>query len=209
MFETDIERYYRETFLTHGDSPKGVDWKDEASQHLRFSRILNLIPAIAANDPLSVLDVGCGTGAIIPLLRARFGQSICYTGIDFVAEMARCAREKYPDCQFHVGGLDVVSGNFDIVLASGIFNVKQSADESAWREFMWSSVDAFYNRSNVACIFNVLTSHVDFRIDRLYYSNAMEMFEHCVPRLTRHAKIDHAYPLYEYTMVLYKRPQLD
>jgi SAM-dependent methyltransferase len=203
-FRRDIERYYRDTLQRHGDCAKGVDWKDDASRLLRLNRILDLFP----EGPIaSVLDVGCGTGALVEPLRARYRAETRYFGIDFVHEMVDAARVKHPRETFLVGGLEAVPERCDVVCASGVFNVRQNADEAAWAKFVFNSVEQMFGHCERACIFNILTSVVDWRIDRLYYSDVAEMWAWCVPRLTRHARLDHSYPLFEYTLALYRQPQ--
>ena len=40
---TEVEAYYTEKVLKFGATPKGVDWRDEASQLLRFKQLMKLI----------------------------------------------------------------------------------------------------------------------------------------------------------------------
>ena len=38
-----ILEYFREKIAKYGANPKGVDWKDEHSQNLRFEQLLKII----------------------------------------------------------------------------------------------------------------------------------------------------------------------
>ena len=54
--KSQIEQYYTDRIQKFGSNPKGVDWKDEHSQNLRFTQLLRVID----NDKLVILnDLGC------------------------------------------------------------------------------------------------------------------------------------------------------
>lgn len=200
----EIERYYRTTWESFGDTARGVDWKDESSRRLRFDRILDLFPRQRIE---SILDVGCGPGAFLDVARERFDYPVSYTGVDLVVAMIQAAREKHPHGTFVAGDLAEVKGTYDVVVASGIFNVRQAVAEAEWRSYVDATVEAMFARARFACVFNILTSAVDWRIDRLFYCNPADMISSYLPRLTRHIRLDHSYPLYEYTLALYREPQ--
>src|SRR5215469_10390721 len=104
--------YYHRSFEQHGDTPKGVDWKDSASQHLRFRQLLK---DLAIDSPFTVLDVGCGTGALVDFLAEQTPASFRYHGIDFVALMIARASDKYrkkSHVHFSVNGLSEISEKY-------------------------------------------------------------------------------------------------
>ena len=73
----------------------------------------------------SVLDVGCGTGAVIELLHEKHPDAR-YTGLDLTPEMIAVARnKKLSDCDFVVGdaeNLPFADKSFDAVITSNSFH---------------------------------------------------------------------------------------
>jgi trans-aconitate methyltransferase len=54
-------------------------------------------------QPESILDIGTGTGAIIPILRSRYPDTRVYS-IDLATEMLFRARQRVPTAEFDPGG---------------------------------------------------------------------------------------------------------
>jgi cyclopropane fatty-acyl-phospholipid synthase-like methyltransferase len=204
--ERATEDYYRETLLRHGDTARGVDWKSSQDQGERFDRILDLA-RLSRGD--TILDVGCGTGALWAHLKERHpDQDLRYTGLDLVREMIEAARLKFgpSECSFVQDNLHHLEGTFDHVVASGIFNVRQGVDETIWEEYILQTLQAMFDRSKKSMVFNILTGYVDFRVDKLYYCDPRWMMDQCVRRFSRRVLLDHSYPLYEYTLAVYRVP---
>ena len=75
------------------------------------------LSAVARRVPFGarVLDVGIGWGEIIPMILSRGNSS--YTGVDFSEKIVAEVSKKFPKCNLIVGGLEGVSGLFDVVMA--------------------------------------------------------------------------------------------
>ena len=58
---------------------------------------VKVIPLFGLQEGEVVLDAGCGTGGLIPLLLKEVGRSGCVYGLDLSQEMLRIAREKHYD----------------------------------------------------------------------------------------------------------------
>ena len=92
-------RYYGEKLRQFGAVPRGVDWKSEESQRLRFVQLLRLIDE---REMASVNDYGCGYGALSDYLRAR-GFRGRYVGFDVAKPMiAAAATQPRRECVVHV-----------------------------------------------------------------------------------------------------------
>jgi SAM-dependent methyltransferase len=116
----------------HGETARGVDWNSASSQILRFERLLTLVGG--ARD-FSLLDWGCGYGALLDHLRET-GVACRYTGFDLSEEMVARARGRHgASASFTVE--ESTLAPHDYVVASGVFNVKLQAAEaecrSTWR----------------------------------------------------------------------------
>lgn len=74
---------------------------------------------------LSILDVGCGTGALYHALKNKYAD-LKYVGIDIAENMLNRARELNPDCRWVEGnflddGLLDSDLMFDLTFATGVF----------------------------------------------------------------------------------------
>jgi cyclopropane fatty-acyl-phospholipid synthase-like methyltransferase len=211
MSETrsQIAEYYGRVFAAHGDTPRGMDWNSEEAQMLRFDKLLQHLPVEGA----SMLDVGCGTGELYGLIRERRLGLAAYHGIDFVEPMVETARRKFPDegkATFSVGGLESLGDRrFDLVVASGIFNVKQEVSAASWEAHVRDTLRAMYERADRAVAFNVLTgfSDPDRRAAHLYYADPGSLMAFCRAELSRFMLVDHGYKFFEFTAVVYRNPE--
>lgn len=86
-----LKSHYSSTFALHGESPQGVDW----GTNLEFVRGRHraILELIESENQFSILDVGCGYGALLETLEAR-GMKAVYTGIDVVADMIFSAKAR-------------------------------------------------------------------------------------------------------------------
>jgi hypothetical protein len=56
-----VNNYYTSKLEEHGNSHWGVDWNSVESQEWRFQQLTKLLPL---ESKLSVIDYGCGYGAL-------------------------------------------------------------------------------------------------------------------------------------------------
>ncbi|MGC3987003.1 MAG: class I SAM-dependent methyltransferase [Pseudorhodoferax sp.] len=202
----DVARYYAEKLAAHGESPRGVDWNGEEGQVLRFAQLCKLIPE-GTND-VSLLDLGCGYGAMLDYLRMRLDR-VAYHGIDVSEEMVRAAEAHHAahsDAQFSV---DVPPGmRVDYSMASGIFNVRLHHSDAAWQAHLHSTLDLLDRCSRKGFAFNCLTSYSDEDRKRsdLYYADPCGLFDLCKRRYAKDVALLHDYGLYEFTILVRKAP---
>ncbi len=83
---------------------------------------LRAIAAAAAVGPSSsVLDVGVGTGALLPYYLERGVREAAITGVDLSARMLDHARARYPAATFVHADVVDVDGSFDAVVFNSVF----------------------------------------------------------------------------------------
>jgi len=200
-----LKEHYEATFRVNGPTSQGVDWGgDKSKLELRYEKMLAVI---SAGDSPSILDVGCGFGGLLSYANSK-GIKLDYTGIDVAVNMIQWARDNYPDVEFICGDvLEIEFGRrFDYVICNGILTQKLDVPGTTMDQFAGRLIRRMFEMCNIGVALNVMTTKVNFFSNNLYYRNPAELFSWCLSEITPHLKIDHAYPLYEYTLYLYRKP---
>ena len=193
--------YYEGKLRAHGATPAGVDWNSQESQELRFALLAHLWRDQA---DASILDYGCGYAALADYLRAR-GHRGSYIGFDVSEAMAEAAHARtapLTDCRVTAQRESLQPA--DYAVASGVFNVKQQADEDAWRGYMWETIADLAALGTRGFAFNALTSYsdADKRRPDLFYADPLQAFDRCKRTYSRFVTLLHDYPLYEFTIIV-------
>lgn len=191
--------YYDGKLAEHGPTARGVDWNTEESQHLRFRELARLIDDADA----SVLDYGCGYGALRGYLRSH-GHRGPYTGFDISERMLEAARAQTSDPAARFESVRAALEPSAFTLVSGIFNVKQGADDDTWHRYLMETIADLAAVSTRGFAFNALSrySDPDRRRPDLYYADPLEMFDHCKRHISRCVSLLHDTPLYEFTILV-------
>jgi SAM-dependent methyltransferase len=193
---------YAERLSRLGPVVQALGWRDDAQQELRFSVLAEGMPALAHG--VSVLDIGCGFGDFYTFLRAR-GHDVRYVGCDLSPDVLAVARTRHPGVTFDER--DVLQDpyparSFDYVCMSGIFNHVIS-DNDGFLHAMLATAFAACTKGVAA---NMTTDFVDYQDANLHYFNPESVFRHA-RSLTRRLALRHDYPLYEFTLFLYRDDQ--
>jgi SAM-dependent methyltransferase len=201
---TDVANYYSEKLAQHGETPRGVDWNGEEGQVLRFEQLCRLTQGMEAG--FSVNDLGCGYGALLDYLGARY-QSFSYLGIDVSADMIRSALTRHKavrNARFIAAAEPDMPADYGV--ASGIFNVRLGRTDAEWLEYLEKTLDILDNTSQRGFAFNCLTSYSDEEKKReyLYYADPCRIFDLCKRRYSRQVALLHDYGLYEFTILVRK-----
>jgi SAM-dependent methyltransferase len=201
MSLAQVGRYYSEKLAAHGASPRGVDWNGAESQRLRFDQLLRVCEG---REQFSINDIGCGYGALFDYLAPK---PVDYLGVDISPAMIAKAEELHrgrPGCRFLAGErADRVA---DFAVASGIFNVKLSTANAAWRSHVVETLEVISVGSRRGFAFNCLTKYSDAALmkDYLFYADPCELFDFCKTRFSRNVALLHDYGLYEFTILVRK-----
>lgn len=199
-----VSRYYADRLASHGATPRGVDWNGAESQELRFRQFLRL-PGL--RDAESLIDLGCGYGALLRFLRAA-GFRGSYLGVDLAAEMVASATAAHAadrSARFVVGGAPPETAEF--VVASGIFNVRVDVPDADWHAHMREVIARMAARSRSGLAYNCLTTYSDppLRRPHLYYGDPAHWFDHAKREIAPNVALLHDYGLYEFTLLIDKR----
>ena len=199
----EVGRYYSEKLGAHGASALGVDWNSAESQRLRFDQVLRVCGAEAQ---FSLNDLGCGYGALYDHLRS-LGRRCDYLGVDVSAAMVEKAvalHRGQAGCRFIAG--ERADRAADYSVACGIFSVRLSAGDAAWRQHVLRTLEAMDAGSRRGFAFNCLTKYSDAgrMRDYLHYADPGELFDYCKTRFSRDVALLHDYGLYEFTIIVRK-----
>jgi len=198
---TSINNYYTNKVITHGATPKGVDWNGEESQFIRFAQLSKII----SQDNFSINDIDCGYGKYTEYLVQHYRDFI-YNGYDLSSEMIENAKKLYPNSNFlTIAKLENIEKS-DYSIASGIFSVKMEHNEAEWLSYILSTLEQMNEKSLRGFSFNMLTKYSDkeYMRDDLYYADPLFIFDYCKRNFSKEIALLHDYGLYEFTILVRK-----
>ena len=192
-----------ETFSKYGPTPMGTYQNNTETQYLRFEKLIRNIKSYIIGG--SIHDVGTG---ICDLHKYLLSQNInhIYSGTDIVQEMIDYSLKNYPDIKLYNRDLISVSDeSYDFLVLSGTMNNVHELDKKIWEEYCYSLIMKMFSMCTKGIVFNFLTSYNTFTHDDLLYFDPCKMLDFCIKNLSRFVVVDHAYPLYEVTITVYKK----
>lgn len=202
-----MREHHTEVFLKYGTTPKGVDWgAKEADTLLRYDKMLEVIRPEDRTRRVKLLDVGCGYGGLLDRIHVR-GLDIEYAGIDIVPEMIVEARKRHPSIRFETGDIFEAKdlGGYDYLVCNGILTQMLDIPIGKMDEFARSLVRRMYELCSEGVAFNMMSNRVNFMVSNLFYKSPVEVLNWCMTELTPNVRLDHAYPLYEFMVYLYRK----
>src|SRR5437667_3214542 len=112
-------KYFTDKIDQFGASPQGVDYNSPVAQETRFEQ---LVKVIRPERPFSVIDYGCGYGALLDFLLQK-SWAFEYYGFDIIEKMiavGEAAHPTTPNVHFSSSADDLRAA--DYLLAGAIFN---------------------------------------------------------------------------------------
>lgn len=201
-----LRQHYSRKFALHGARSEGVDWgSNEAKVLLRYDKML----AVLGPEPVkpTLLDVGCGYGGLLGYATEQKIE-LEYTGIDVSENMIEWARANQAGGTFIPG--DFIDHDFatpfDYVVCNGILTQKLDTTNLDMDQFAAQLIKKMFSLCKVGVAFNVMTTKVNYFSNNLYYRNPAELFSWCLSEISSHIRLDHSYPLFEYTLYIYREP---
>ena len=171
-----VGAYYTSALDRHGATARGVDWNSEASQQLRFDQLARLWEH--ESSEFSLIDYGCGYGALVPYLRER-GVAFRYTGFDISPDMVAAARQLHEGSETGFFTDEAQLSAADYGVASGTFNVRMDTPDEAWLEYVLETLDRLDQLTRKGFAFNVLSRYSDPERRRadLFYADPLFFFD--------------------------------
>lgn len=201
-----IVDFYTEQIKHYGNSSQGVGWKNDQAQLVRFAQLAKVI---RDNDDFSINDLGCGAGRFYAYLTSEKYHLVSYYGYDILDEMILAAGiNLMPDPRVKLTKITSASSMelADYTVASGIFNVKYDAEESAWLRHILSTIGFMHDRSRLGFAFNHLTKYSDkeYMQSYLYYADPLFLFDYCKMKFSKNVALIHDYGQYDFTIIVRK-----
>src|SRR3989344_2663495 len=147
-----------------------IDGWEEHDKKYNFSHLFKI--AKKSGNTLrgaTVLDVGCGTGDILPYLYQKRVRK--YLGVDIYRPAILLAKKKYPEETFLLTDIlsDKYLGKFDFVLSSGALSIKLKSIDNY--SFLKSIVKRMWQMTRRGLAFNLLTDEDVAPANHLFYYN--------------------------------------
>jgi SAM-dependent methyltransferase len=200
----DVRAYFGKALQNHGATAQGADWNSIASQELRFCQ---LIKVIEDKTDFTILDYGCGYGALSDYLLHQSYSFRHFVGYDILEPMVAEAKIQHPQDKkyFFTSAIEQVP-NVDYAVASGVFNARLNAGYEEWTSYVLESLNKLDSLTSKGFSVNFLTKYSDAEKmqDRLYYADPCFLFDHCKRHYSRNVALLHDYGLYDFTIIVRK-----
>jgi SAM-dependent methyltransferase len=200
-----VRDYYSGTLERHGPTPLGVDWPNAVSQYLRFVQLLKIADF---QQPFSLIDFGCGYGALLEFLAMRHGEAaVTYYGIDISPAMVAAARQRWADqmrAEFAVGSR--CGRMADYSLASGIFNVRLGHAVAAWEAYVESILRDLHASSRIGFAVNFMLPHDALPTEEGLYRSEPDRWVGICEKFGGSVALVRDYGLREFTLLIRRKP---
>ena len=185
-----------------GHDVRTVGWGSRRDQWLRFA-VLSRGLSLAGKR---ILDLGCGLGDLVAYLDAQRIVPREYVGLDISAALIAQANKLYggPGRRFIVGDILQVKleESFDVIVSSGALSFKVSDNEALAKSVL---ARTFSDCREAVCV-NFLSTYVDYQLPKNFHYQPEAMFSYA-RTLTPWVSLIHDYPLYEFTLQLFRQPR--
>jgi hypothetical protein len=194
---------YRESFFRYGESPRGVKWNNIETQYLRFERLIYYLRNYLKNS--TIHDIGSGLCDFHKfLLKNKIKHK--YSGSEIVQEMIDYSLIKFNDITlYNQDFLKISKEKYDFIFLSGTLNLKLNTLHSEWERYSYELINKMFQHAKKAIVFNCLNIFNTFSDDELMYFNPLDVLDYCIKNLSRFVIIDNSYPLYEFTVTIFKK----
>jgi len=200
-----LREYFSQKLEEFGATPMGVDYNGSEAQERRFEQLVKIIqPA----RPFTVIDYGCGYGAMFDFLNTK-GWQFEYYGVDVIEKMVATARQNHEEfANAHFTKDERELPRADYLVAGSIFNIKLETPYEDWQVFVVKSLRQMHELCSRGFAFNMLTKYSD--ADRmaqrpdLFYGDPLFFFDFCKQEFSRNVALLHDYGLYDFTILVRK-----
>ena len=192
---------YEDQFKEHGYSPSSLGCA-KGRQDLRFKALTKNI------KKGKLLDFGCGFGDLAFYLD-KFNVEVEYHGCDVMEKFLVTARENNPKKNFFLINIgESLTGDYDHIIASGVFNFLYSKDKKEHKLFVYKTIENLFECCNSSLSIDFQSPFVDFTLPDAYHQDINDLINFISNKLTRRFKIDHSYMPYEFCVKIFKQQEI-
>lgn len=190
---------YNEVADKYGISSSAVLLDDPQTQYLRFSELVKSLDF--EDGKKALLDVGCGNGELYKFLNFM-GFRGQYVGYDINEKLLAQARSRFANIDVQRKDImsEEIERRFDYVVLSGLFNVN-TGQSTAW---VYDFLKKMFALCEGVMVFNMISTHVTFRDDGMFYMNPAEALSFCIENLSKRTTLAHHNLPYNYTVTVFK-----
>jgi hypothetical protein len=196
--------YYGQLLERHGPGVEAVASGKQVYKDLRYEKLCRVFER---DRECSLHDVGFGLGHLYEYMKRQFPEkAVRYSGSEVTPQFVEHCTRAYPES--HFVGRDLADGPFedryDYLVFGGTFYHLADTPAPEFGDYVRRTLSSAFAMCNRGIAFNFITGYVDYRLDGLFYGEVPEVVDFVARDLSRFFGIDHAYPLYEYTVCVYR-----
>jgi len=197
--KTKSNEQFDKAAIKYGTASAAVLWGNQQTQYYRFAEIIKFVNI--DENKTTILDVGCGNGELYKYLNF-VGYRGRYTGYDINKKLIQIAKGRFKDIEASV--TDILSlktkKRYDYVVTSGLFNLNVGQSMEWINKFL----NKMYELSSEAIVFNMVSSHVNFKEKDIFYVDPSEVLAYCVKHLSPRVTLLHGNLPYNFTVAVFK-----
>lgn len=200
------EKYCSDLLNKHGAGVDAVASGKQIYKNLCFKKLSKVF---GGDNNFTLHDVGFGVGHYYEYLNGSLPDlAFTYSGSEVTKRFVEHCQKAYPDMDFFYRDLafKVYPERYDYLIFGGTFYHKIDASDKEFEIFVENILKNAFQMANKGISFNFITDFVEYKCDELYYAEIARISEFVVKNLSRFFTIDHAYPLYEFTVCVFKEP---
>ena len=202
-----IAALYTYRLKEFGATARGVFWRNDDGQRLRFEVLLGVIDVADDKGGISIADLGCGYGALFDFIAGRpFMQGSRYYGYDICEDMVREAgrRIKDPRARFDQSLMAMQPADYSFV--SGTYNMKLDDSDREWAAYVEANLRDLWAKTRKGLAFNMLCAATKGRKEHdLYYADWRVFRDFCAKELSPNVTVLRDYPLAEWTIYVHRQ----
>jgi len=175
-----VEHSFDWSINKHGPIHRAVAWRDEERQLRRFQIFVGLLAYDTKRDDVTINDLGCGYGAMFNTFKdlPQFRDGT-YFGYDISEAMIKAARTEVTDPRALFIKSHQATEKADYSFVSGTYNMKMTAPETEWREYIEHNLAQLWSKTRIGLGFNMLNIESPLREKTLFYADPAHFVDFC------------------------------
>ncbi|NZA25315.1 class I SAM-dependent methyltransferase [Luteimonas sp. SJ-92] len=196
--------YYGSLYEQHGPGVDAVASGNQVYKNLRYEKLASMF---GQDHAFSVHDVGCGVGHFYEFLGKHYPErKIDYSGTEITPAFVEHCKSVYPDKDFQLRDLSAAPfpEKYDYLVFGGTFYHLAGSDSAEFWEFVKRMLTHGFMSARKGIAVNFVTGYVGYRLPDLFYGDVGEVTRFISSDLSRFFTVDHASPLFEHTICVYR-----